>query len=856
MKREQRLTRLPLFALAILAACATSAERSPAGRGGTQHPSIRELAQGKRHLGGLFDVYIDDSAGKAWLALPPAGAGGVIAECLYVEGLAAGLGSNPVGLDRGQLGPARVLVIRRIGGKVVFELPNLAFRATSSDEDELRATRESFATSVMWAGPIAAEDPDGSVAIELTSFLVRDAHGAARTLERSGQGSFKLDPERSALDVTACLAFPENLEFEAVLTFAGAKPGRDVRAVAPIAGSITLVQHQSLLRLPDDGYRPRLFDPRAGGFSIGFQDYAKPIDAPLATRLTVRHRLERTDPSAPSSPVIEPIVYYVDRGAPEPVRSALIEGAGWWAQAFVAAGFEDAFRVELLPEGASPFDARYNVIQWVHRSTRGWSYGGGITDPRTGEMIKGHVSLGSLRVRQDRLIFEGLAGAEQTGSGAPDDPVELALARIRQLSAHEVGHTLGLAHNFAASTYDGRASVMDYPAPLVRLAGGELDFSAAYATGIGSWDELAIRCLYTEFAPGTDEAAELDALVRAGIAGGMRYLSDADARPAGAANPWANLWDNGADPVAELARVLAVRRVALARFGARNLLAGMPLASLQEVLAPLYFYHRYQLDAALKSVGGLDYRYALGGSDAEGARILTAEEQRRALDAVLAVLEPEVLDLPEGVLALLLPRPPGYSRNREMFASRTSPAFDALGAAATAADQVVTGLLQPERAARLVDFHRRDPALPGLGEVVDALVARTSPSVLDTDPRRAALRREVRRVVVNGLMRLATDPRAPAAVREIAEEGLARHFGEIARVGSDPDAAAMDRALVRTVQRFLGREWAATGGWAVPEDMPPGSPIGTGLDFGDCRTGAVNSRAEPLWSVPRTDLPQ
>ena len=400
---------------------------------------------------------------------------------------------------------------------------------------------------------------------------------------------------------------------------------------------------------------------------------------------------------------------------------------------------------------------------------------------------------------------------------------------------------------------------MDYPAPLVsdrrrtiRSTSPDAYGDRRRALGTSSCGSLS----HTRSSrPGADEDAALDAIVRAGIVGGKRFLSDADARPAGAANPWANLWDNGPDAVVELQRVLAVRRVALARFGARNLIAGMPLASLQEVLAPLYFHHRYQLDAALKVIGGLDYRYALG-SEPEGARVLPADEQRRALAAVLAVLDPGVLDLPETVLALLLPRPPGFSRNREMFASRTSPAFDALGAAATAADQVVAGLLQPERCARLVDFHRRDPAQPGLGEVVDALITQTLSSVLDPDPRHREIRREVRRVVVNGLMRLALDPRAPAAVREIAEEGLARHFGETARGGTDLEEAIHNRALVRTVQRFLEREWGASGGWAPPEDMPPGSPIGTGPDFGDCGTGAVNSRFEPFGLVPRTDLPQ
>ncbi len=523
----------------------------------------------------------------------------------------------------------------------------------------------------------------------------------------------------------------------------------------------------------------------------------------------------------------EPIVYYVERGAPEPILSALIEGARWWAEAFEAAGFDDAFRVELLPEGAHPLDVRYDVIQWVHRATRGWSYGGGIVDPRTGEVIKGHVTLGSLRVRHDRLLFEVLLGADKTGTGASDDPVELALARIRQLSAHEVGHTLGFEHNFAASTYLGRASVMDYPAPLVRLAGERLDVSDAYAVGIGAWDVQAVRYAYTEFAPGVDEAGGLDAILRMSAAQSLHFLGDEDARPPGAAHPLANLWDNGSDPVAELERTRAVRRFALTRFGTANLALGRPLAELQEVLAPLYFHHRYQLEAALKVVGGLYYVHSAHGAGEQGARSPAADEQRRALDQVLECLAPSELDLSDELLARLLPRPPGEPHNREMFASATEPAFDALGAAASAADLVASGLLQRERMARLVDQHRRDESLPGLEEVLDRIIARVFRDGAGESARHAEIRRAAQDVVIARMLEAAADPGTPEHVRwrltgrlEVLTGLLRSRTGEV-----DPDGPhALHQE--REIERFLARPWPPSAAPAAASEPPPGMPIG------------------------------
>ncbi len=789
-------------------------------------PGVSEKVAGLDQLEGLMTLHLDRHRGKVFLELPPAEDPDTGHRYLYVEGLVTGLGSNDVGLDRGQIGPARLVGLRRVGGRVLVEEVNLGYRAMNPDPNERRAVHQSFARSVLWGGKVVAEDRDGKVVVDFTSFILRDAHGSSKRLALAQQGSFSLDTSRSAVEMDACLVFPENVELEALLTFHGEKPGQYVRDTTPSPEWVTLVQHHSFLRLPDDGYEPRKHDPRAGSNSISFADYSAPLDRPIEKKWIVRHRLQKTDPEASRSTVVEPIVYYVDRGVPEPVRSALIEGAGWWVEAFEAAGFIDAYRVELLPEGANSLDARYNVIQWVHRATRGWSYGGGIVDPRTGEMIKGHVSLGSLRVRQDRLLFQGLAGADEMGTGTADDPVEIALARIRQLSAHEVGHTLGMAHNFAASTFE-RESVMDYPAPLVTIDdSGALDFSQAYGVGVGEWDKHAIRWAYAQFPPGISESAELETIVRDALNRGLFILSDADARPAGAAHPLANLWDNGSDPVEALADTLAVRRIALDRFGESAVPEGTPLAELEEVLVPLYLHHRYQLQAAVKVIGGLDYSYALRGDGQDPTTFIPAARQRRALEVVLSVLDPATLDLPESVLAQIPPRPPEFERTREQFKGRTDPVLDPLGAAATAADMVVTALLQPERAARLVDFHRRDVLQPGFEVVLESLIDHVFDSSAPLSRRHEEIRRVVQTVTLDGLIELSSNSAAPFEVRarvDAALKGVAVDL--VASADVRADEAAHRAALTALLSRYQGRS-------LVPEPLaidapspPPGDPI-------------------------------
>lgn len=724
-------------------------------------PTIKEKTAEAEKLAGYFNLYWDGKQGKLWLEIDKWGT-----DFLYQTGLTAGVGSNDIGLDRGQLGRTRVVRFERSGPKVLLVQENLEYRAVTTDEDERRAVKESFAESTIWGFKVEAEE-EARALVDATDFFLRDAHGIPATLQKEKQGMYKLDSSRCAIYLPRTKNFPLNTEVEATLTFAGEEAGPWVREVTPSPEAITVREHHSFVQLPAVGYKTRAYDPRSSFYGIAYMDYATPVDQPIVKRFTARHRLEKKDPAAPVSEPVQPVVYYLDRGAPEPIRSALLEGASWWNQAFEAAGYKNAFRVELMPEGADLMDLRYNVIEWVHRSTRGWSYGSGVIDPRTGEIIKGHVILGSLRVRQDYLIAEGLLAPYEKGGTTSPKMQEMALARLRQLAAHEVGHTLGLMHNYAASTVK-RSSVMDYPPPLVKLGkDGVPDVSDAYAVGIGEWDKVSITWGYSDFAPGTDERAALNKILSNAFARGQRYLTDQDARPVGSSSSVAHLWDSGSNAVDELNRVMQVRAAALKRFGENNVREGEPLATIEDRLVPIYMLHRYQAEAASKFVGGMDYTFALRGDGEVATQIVPPAEQRRALGAVLETIKPESLELPESLLKMIPPRPPMYPRDREIFKIHTSPAFDEVAPAEAAAQQTLQFLFNGERAARLVEYHARDASIPGLEEVLDAVVNATWKTA-HASGYPGEIQNAVDDVVLYDLMALATNEKASGAVRGVA----------------------------------------------------------------------------------------
>ncbi|MDJ0910934.1 MAG: zinc-dependent metalloprotease [Woeseiaceae bacterium] len=769
-------------------------------------------------LDGFIDLYWDEDGGRLLIAVES-----IDEPFIYQSSLPRGVGSNDLGLDRGQLGQTRLVRFVKSGPRVLLVQDNLDYRAMSADTDERQAVSESFARSVVWGFDVV-EERDGALLVDGTDFFVRDSHWLSARLQGQGEGSYSPDRSRSAIYMPRTKAFPDNTEVEAIVTFTGYPTGPHLPTVVPDSSSVTVHTHHSFIRLPEDGYEPIAYDPRAGVIGLGygdrgFIDYASPIGEDMFVNFGRRHRLEKVDPSAEVSEAVEPIVYYVDRGAPEPVRSALIEGALWWNEAFEAAGYENAFQVELMPEGADPMDVRYNVIQWVHRSTRGWSYGSSVLDPRTGEILKGHVTLGSLRVRQDYMIAEGLL-APYTGESIPEEMLEMSLARIRQLSAHEVGHTIGFEHNFAASTQD-RSSVMDYPFPLVRFdSNGELDLSDAYGVGIGEWDKRTVIYAYQDFPDDVDAEAGRQAILAETRALGFRYVTDADSRSVGAAHPYGNLWDNGEDSVAELEHLLAVRAHALGRFSENNIRLGRPDATLEEVLVPIYLLHRFQIHAVGKLIGGSYYDYTMRGAGQEAPSPVDGARQRQAIEALIATLDSDVLRLPDGLTESIPPRPPGFPATRETFTDSVGIGFDPLAPAASSTKLTLEVLLHPHRAARM-----NRQSSPRFAELVDRLLGAT----WFKDGGRAydAIERQTNLLVLDGLMRLAMNESADESVRATAFAAVQRINGEVQRMsGSDRDTSAFLRFTAYRIEQVLEDPSLLDSSPTVT--VPPGSPIGSG----------------------------
>ena len=804
---------------------------------------FNEFTEKLQKIDGFVPLYLNAQNGKIYIEVSRFNQ-----EFLYQVSLPTGVGSNPLGLDRGQLGDTKVVYFERAGNKILLVQPNQKFRALSDNLAERRAVEESFAKSVIWGFKTVAADDD-KVLVDATDFLIRDAHSVAARLNRAKQGNFSFDESRSALYLPNTKGFPKNTEVEATITLASkTDTGNLINQTAPSGDSVTVRERHSFVELPDDDYKPRKFDPRVGVFAISFYDYAVPISEDLEKRWIVRHRLEKKNADAEMSEAVEPIIYYVDNGTPKDIRDALIEGASWWNQAFEAAGFRNAFQVKVLPADADPLDVRYNVINWVHRATRGWAYGSSVVDPRTGEIIKGVVTLDSQRARQDFLIGSGLVPqyANLMNASSCDFAVlpdvdylikadekvsakNLAYARIRQLSAHEVGHTLGLAHNFAASTY-GRASVMDYPAPLIKIENGKLDFSNAYDAGIGTYDKFAIDYAYRDFPAGANENAELEKILRQGAANAMLFLSDADARPSGAAHPLANLWDNGNEPIAQLKYEMQIRRIGLENFGLNNIENGKPLSELENKLLPLYLHHRYQMAAAVKSLGGVYYTYAVRTENDTNPKrvyeIVSAKVQREALEAILETINPEELAVPERILQIIPPTAYGTNSSRsELFDKRTDPVFDPVGAAEIAADMTIGSLLEPNRAARLMDFNARDKNNPGFIEVVDTLMKKTWETPVSADNYHAQIQRTIQNLVVRNLMNLAANPNARQQIRAVASEELRELQAKLKKAIVRGDTKIHYNSTIENIERFLERpDMPRKQTESLPE--PPGDPIG------------------------------
>lgn len=789
---------------------------------------------------GFLTFYWDAKKGKIWLEISQ-----FDTEFLYYPTLAQGVGSNDIGLDRGRLGQEHVVSFQRTGNKILMVEPNYNYRAISNDPLERRAVAESFAQSVHAGFEIVAEEGNRAL-VDLTPFLMQDAVGAVQVIAQAKQGNYKLDPARCAMYLPRSRAFPQNTEFEVTITLSGDSPGGYLREVVPTATAVTMRQHHSFVQLPplDGSYKPRAFDPRIGYGGIEYFDYATPVSQPIMKRYISRHRLQKKDPAAAMSEAVKPIVYYMDPGAPEPIRQALMDGIGWWNQAYEAAGFRDAFQVKLLPPDADPMDIRYNLVQWVHRSTRGWSYGASIIDPRTGEILKGKVTLGSLRVRQDYLIAQGLVGKFDTDTSHVDEMMQMSLSRLRQLAAHEVGHTLGLPHNYLASTQAGvtldknpsggadfgRASVMDYPTMVATLRGATIDLSDAYAKNIGEYDKWSIRYGYTQFADGANEKQELDKIVQDMHRAGLSFLTDQDARPESSAHPQTHLWDNGQNAADELRRVMQVRRVALANFSEKKIPANTPMTTLEEVLVPMFLFHRYQVEAAVKSVGGQVYTNALRGDGQVVTASVSAVEQNKALAALLETLNPVALSLPADALKLIPPRAFRYDPNpREVFKRRTGMVFDALAPAETAANLTLRLLLNPERCARLVRQKAVDPTLPGLMDVLDKLrEAIVNPSVTSQDNYQGEIARQTEKLLLDNLIRLATNKEADGRVRELAHETLLKVRNLYTNKLDVNDHFAY---RIWLVNQYLNQPDRVGGNLTPAQNPPDGAPIDPGQEW-------------------------
>jgi hypothetical protein len=763
---------------------------------------------------GMIDIVYDPATDSIYLHLDKKQLNDSF---IFQSSMPQGIGSNDIGLDRGQLGQTRLVKFMRFGNKLLLNQMNTDYRVKSNSMPEQLSIDEAFADSVIASFEITNET-DTSLFVNYTAFLFSDIHGIADTLTNSQQGKYSLDQDRSGVYLPRTKSFSKNTELEALVTFGGEPKGQYIRDVTPDAKSVSVHLHHSFIALPDDNYKPRKFHPFSGFWKHSYFDYSVPIEANMEQSFIPRHRLAKKNPSAAKSEALEPIVYYLDPGIPEPIMSALKEGALWWNQAYEAAGYINAFQVKVLPVDADPMDVNYNVIQWVHRATRGWSYGSSVIDPRTGEIIKGHVTLGSLRVRQDYLIATGFtAPYVDIAEGESHDTskeLRLALNRIKQLSAHEVGHTLGIAHNFAASE-NNRASVMDYPHPLIKLKNDKIDISEAYTTRIGDWDKYTIAYGYQDFTAEQDESKRLVDLVKAALKKGFLYKSDPDARIPKRASANGHLWDNGSDPIKEFTRVSELREFALHSFGTNNLPPNETFSDLERRLVPVYYSHRYQLNALVKQISGVNYDYTLKqNNSAPNVHFVDGKRQSRALALVLESASPDYLRLPKQIVALIPPKAYGSARSRESMPSRMGIAFDPITAAESVSAHSLSILLSAERLNRLAFQHNMQSNIPSVAKVSELVFSRL---IKNNDPDR--LTQRIKMVALSVFFGALDN----AELSSDAKLSMQKVVMEYARWLKKYDNKLANKVLLKHIEHYWQHNnWPMTMNIKA---MPPGSPI-------------------------------
>jgi hypothetical protein len=800
--------------------------------------TIASVTQGSQKFDGYFTFYYNDKTGKIYLEIDK-----LDKEFLYFASLATGVGNG--GPERGQASADLVKFVKE-GTKILLVQPVTAYKASGANPEEEKAVQSNFAKSVLFGFVPLATEGD-KVLIDLTPFLIRDSQGIGSRLavrQVSGQrgpgtpaggAAFRLDETRSVIYMENTKNFPKNTEFEAMITFVGGSGGGGRgfgggASIAPDPSAVTVNMHQSFVELPEPGFKMRKFDPRSMSGAFSVMDFSATIDQTMSPKTIRRHRLEKKDPNAAVSEPVKPITYYLSRGVPEPVRSALLEGGAWWNQAFEAAGYKNAFIMKELPEGADPMDIRYNVVNWITRSgspARAFSSGASYTDPRTGEIIKGVVTLGSDRHRQDYLIAVGLLQPYIDGKPIPKAMEELAMKRVRQLSAHEIGHTLGFSHNFAASPKD-RASVMDYPFPKFSLkADGTVDISDSYTKEIGSWDKRSVMWAYSEFKKGADENAELDKIMNETIKQGYKYIPDIG----GNTHPGSNQWEDGVNTIDQMTNIMKVRRKVLDEFSEKAIPQNAPMATIEEVLVPIYLLHRYQIEAVAKNIGGLYWTHALKNDGQIPTQMVDPAEQWRAFESLMGTITPEALALPDALIAKIAPRPPGYPGSVETFTGHTGPTFDPIAAAESAASTTLSYMLDPERAARLIEYNGRDSKQPGFLAIADKLIEKTWKTPLQAGYK-GQLQTMVNNEVTKYLLELAADSKASEVVRGQALLKIEelKEYMTSKMASAEPASKANMLFALSQIDAFKAEPNKFQPPAAI--DMPPGAPIGMpAMDF-------------------------